>query len=230
MNKLAIAMCLVGGLAFTAQAQTTPPPKKEQPKKPETKPAAPGGATGAATGTPAGAPAGAAGGTTPAPPTPPKPGPETEALKTFTKNVTWTGKVPAGAYGNNPELPSKGKATCKWILNNLWAACDMEDTQGTGKQAVTWKGHWVYGWDFEAKEYRGTMTDSFGATVPMKGKLDGPKLTWESVSETTMMGQPTKIRITMDATDPKAVKFTGEHTQGKNYVVDEETVMKPSGK
>src|SRR5689334_22056280 len=112
MKKLAIAFGLVGGLAFTAQAQQPTAPKKEP-----AKPAAPGGATGTATGAPTGAP--------PGPPPLPKPGPETEALKPFAKSVTWTGKVPAGAFGNNPELPSKGKATCKWILNNLWVSCDM---------------------------------------------------------------------------------------------------------
>jgi hypothetical protein len=208
-KQIVIAAALCACSTVFAQAKSDGKPK------PADKPAA------------AAAPAGAP----PADMAPPKPGAETKALEPFAKSVTWTGKVPAGAMmPGMPEMPSKGKATCKWIINGLWSVCDLEDNVGTGKQAMKWQGHMVSGWDFGAKEYRGTMVDNWGISSNMKGKLDGAKLTWESMGEIMMMGQPTKIRITMDATDPKAIKFTGEHTVKGAYVVDEETVMKPAGK
>jgi hypothetical protein len=164
-------------------------------------------------------------------PKPPTPGAETKALEAFTKSVTMTGKAPAGAWGpGSPEMATKGKGTCKWEVNNLWAVCELEDTMGVGKQAMTWKGHWTYGWDFAAKAYRGVMVDSWGMAMMLDGKIEGQKITWESKGEVMMMGQPTKVRFSMDVTDPKAIKFIGEHTAAGNWVVDEESVMKPAGK
>jgi hypothetical protein len=64
----------------------------------------------------------------------------------------------------------------------------------------------------------------------LDGKIDGSKITWESKSEVMMMGQPTKVRFSMDTSDPKAIKFVGEHTAAGKWVVDEESVMKPAGK
>jgi hypothetical protein len=186
------------------------------------KPSASAPAAGAAAPTAGAAPAGEM-------PPPPKPGPETEALKPFARNMTWTGKVPANAYGNNPEMPSKGKITCKWEVNNLVAACDIESTAGTGKQAMTWKAHMLQGWDFKAKGYRQAMYDSAGTFTNLKGTLEGNKLVWES-DEVTLMGQKSKVRISFDNTDPKAVKMVGEHIVNGKWIVDEEDTMKASGK
>ena len=147
---------------------------------------------------------------------PPKPGPETEALKPFAKSVQSTGTIPAGAMGQNPELATKGKSTCKWTLNNLWVACDIEEIVGSGKQSMKWNGHWVFGYDFLAKGYRGTMTSTMGDQTQMKGTLEGSKLVWENIEEMKIPGMPSKSRITLDATDPKAIKFTEEgYLQGK---------------
>ena len=35
-------------------------------------------------------------------------------------------------------------------------------TTGTGKTAMKWMGHWVFGYDVTAKGYRGTMSDNMG--------------------------------------------------------------------
>lgn len=232
MKKMLVVTGLVFGLVNAAQAQE------------KTKPAAGGTTAKPAAGAPAAQPmdkkapaagAAATGAAAGAPPSaadmaPPKAGTETEALKPFAKSATWTGKVPAGAWGpSSPEMTSKGKATCKWTLNNLWATCELEDTMGTGKQAMKWQAHWTFGWDFGAKEYRGVIADTWGMAGMMKGTLEGQKLTWESMHEVMMMGHPTKMRMTMDATDPKAMKFTGEHTVGGKWIVDEETTMKTTG-
>jgi hypothetical protein len=232
MNKCWIATAFAFALAGTAWAQSA---DKKPPAGGAAKPATGAPATGgAATGAPAaGAPAAGAAAGGPAAgemPQPAKPGPETEALKPFMKNMTWTGKVPAGAWGNNPEMPTKGKSTCKWVVNNLFALCEMEDTTGTGKQAMTWKGITVQGWDVNAKGYRATMADSFGTTTEMKGTLENNKLVWESMAEMMMMGQKSKVRVTFDNSDPKAMKMTGEHTVKGKWVVDEENTIKVSAK
>src|SRR5262245_22331061 len=176
MNKLLIAVVALSfGTAYAQKPETT---KTEKPAgAPPAAGAAPTKAEKPAPGAPpAGAPA--------AEMAPPKPGPETEALKPFVKNVTSTGTVAAGAMGpNSPEMTTKGKGTCKWVLNNLWGSCDFEETTGTGKTAMKWSGHWVFGWDFMAKGYRGVMTSTMGNQMRMKGTLEGAKLTWETMDE-----------------------------------------------
>jgi hypothetical protein len=140
-----------------------------------------------------------------------KPGPEQEALKPFAKSVTSTGTMVAGGMGpGSPETPTKGKSTCKWIAGNMWVQCDIDETMGAGAKAMKWAGHWVFGYDNVAKAYRGVMTDNFGMMERMKGSLDGSKLTWESQDEMKIPNMPSKSRITLDATDPKNIKFTEE--------------------
>jgi hypothetical protein len=160
-----------------------------------------------------------------------KPGPDQEALKPFVHNITSTGNVVAGGMGpGSPEMPTKGKATCKWINNNMWAACDIDETMGTGAKAMKWSGHWVFGWDNLAKAYRGMMTDNFGMMERMKGSLDGTKMTWESMDEMKVPNMPSKSRITMDAADPKNIKFTEEVFMGGKWVVHGTATHKMSGK
>jgi hypothetical protein len=174
-----------------------------------------------------GAPAGAGAG---APPKmeAAKPGPETAALKPFTTNATWTGVMKAGAMGpGSPEMPTKGKVKCSWIMGGLWAMCDIEDGPAAPKSFV-WKGHWIIGWDAEAKEYRASIFDNMATTTSMKGKIDGTKLIMES-PEQMMMGQPMKVRLTWDATDPKAIKFIEERsTKGGPWTVGAESTYKSS--
>jgi hypothetical protein len=211
MKKLLTAVAL---LSFgTAYAQSG---KSE-------KPAAPSGAAA----TPSGG-AAAAGGEM----TPPKPGPETEALKPFVHNIASTGTIAANSMGNNPEMPTKGKATCHWAVNNFWAMCDIDETTGTGKTAMKWVAHWMFGYDMVAKGYRGVMLDNMGMMMPMKGTLEGTKLTWESMNEMKggPPGMPTKIRFAMDAADPKNIKFTEEGMVGGKWVTRGTGVHKMSGK
>jgi hypothetical protein len=60
------------------------------------------------------------------------------------------------------------------------------------------------------------MTSTMGDQTQMKGTLEGSKLVWENIEEMKIPGMPSKSRITLDATDPKAIKFTEEgYLQGK---------------
>lgn len=163
--------------------------------------------------------------------TPPKPGPETEALKPFAKSFSMTGTVPANAMGNEKELSTKARGTCKWVAGNMWVACDIDETVGTGKTAQKWAGHWVFGYDYAAKSYRGVMVSSMGEHMGMNGTLEDKKMTWESMHEMKGLppGMPTKLRITEDATDPKAIKFTEEGWVGGKWVTSTTATMKPRG-
>jgi hypothetical protein len=160
-----------------------------------------------------------------------KPGPEQEALKPFAKNVVSTGTTVAGSMGpGSPEMPTKGKATCKWITGNMWVSCDIDSSTGAGAKAVKWAGHWVFGYDNQAKAYRGVMTDNFGLMARMKGSLEGSKLTWESMDETKIPNMPSKSRITLDATDPKNIKFTEEGFMGGKWTVQATATHKVAAK
>lgn len=215
MTKLLVAVSICS-LSVVAAAQPA-----DKTAKPASAPAAGNAAAGAAAGT-AGAPSGEM--------MPPKPGPETEALKPFSHSTSMTGTVPAGAMGKNPEMASKGKSTCKWIASNMWVACDIDMTYGTGKQAMKWSGHWVYGYDLVAKGYRGVLVSSMGDHLAMKGTLEGTKLSWESMESSKAPGMPSKMRISEDASDPKAIKFTQEAEMGGKWNVMSTAVEKPLGK
>jgi hypothetical protein len=207
MNKLLIAVTLCSFGTAYAQSGTT--------AKPAT---APSGKT-------ATAPSGA----TAAPPTMemPKPGADQDALKPFVHNGAYTG-TRVGPDGK--EMATKGKQTCKWLPGNMWAACDIEMTSGTGKTAMKWMGHLVMGYDTLAKGYRAVMTDNMGMLGRMKGTLEGQKMTWESMDEVKVPGMPSKERVTDDATDPKVEKMTFEGWMGGKWVPTGSGSFKIAGK
>jgi hypothetical protein len=188
MNKLLLAVSLLSFGTAYAQSGTT--------AKPATPPSG---------GTAAGAP-------------PmmemPKPGPDQDALKPFVHNGSYTGTH----MMDGKEMPEKGKQTCKWLPGNMWAACDIDMTTGTGKTAMKWMGHLVFGYDTMAKGYRAVMTDNMGMMGRMKGTLDGKKMVWESMDEMKVPNMPSKERVTDDATDPKSEKMTFEGMMGGKWM------------
>jgi hypothetical protein len=154
-----------------------------------------------------------------------KPGPETQAIRRFTKSATWEGLLPAGALGlNAPAMPTKGFVKCKWSVDDLWLVAEIEDVMGTGPEARVWKAVWVSGWDFGHKEYRGAIFDSFGCSSMMRGVLTGSRLVFESMDDVLMHGVATRLRFTFDNSEEKGVKFTAEHTVNGKFVVDEEEI------
>jgi hypothetical protein len=64
--------------------------------------------------------------------------------------------------------------------------------------------------------------------MAMKGTLDGTKLVWESAQEMKVPGMPSKLRITEDATEPKAIKFTEEGLMNGKWMPLTSAVEKPT--
>ena len=204
MNKLLIAVSIcTAGIAF-AQA----PSGKTAAPAPSGKAATPSGASAAPEMTP------------------PKPGPEQAAIKPLVASSTGTGEhlMPDGKA-----MPSKAKSTCKWLPGNMWAACDIEETVGTGKTAMKWMGHMVFGYDTAAKAYRAYMMDSWGMSDRMKGTLEGTKMVWESTDEVKVPGMSSKSRVTEDFTEPKTDKLSFEGWMNGKWMPMGSMTMKASG-
>jgi hypothetical protein len=160
----------------------------------------------------------------------PKPGAEMKAIAPIfgVGAASWKGDVKAGAMGpNSPATTSHGKVTLHSMFGGLWYACDVDETYGTGKTAMTWKGHMIIGWDTNAKAYKGGSVDNMGAMTSWDGSLDGTKFSLVTPNEIMMMGQMMKDRLTWDMADPKAIKFTDEHQMGGGdwMLVESATMM-----
>jgi uncharacterized protein DUF1579 len=204
MKKLLVAVAMLG--FGVAQAQT----KTDKPATP-----------------PSGGTAAPAGGMEM---TPPKPGPDQDALKAFVRNGTYAG---TRVMPDGKEAPTKGKQTCKWLPGNMWATCDIEMSMGSGKTAMKWMGHLVMGYDTMAKGYRGVMSDNMGMMGRMKGTLESPgKMVWESMDEMKggPPGMPTKERVTDDASDPKVEKMTFEGWMNGKWMPTGSGSFKSGGK
>lgn len=165
-------------------------------------------------------------------PMPQKPGAETRALLPIAVDGKIKGKMPANAMAEGtPEMETSGKIDCEWTVDNLWLACEIKETMGTGKDAMKWSGQFMLGYDFMAKEYRATMVDNMGAASMMTGKLEGNKLILTSMFETMMDGKKCKGRFTYDWTNPKAIKLISENsTDGAPFKIIEEATLDVSKK
>jgi len=148
-----------------------------------------------------------------APMTPPKPSAETMKLgKLFGSKKSMSGKTAAGAMGpGSPEMAVKSTADCRAIAEKFFYACDIDETMGTGKQANTWKSHFVTGWDVNAAAYKAVMVNNMGMMMPMDGVMTDTTYQVTSTQEQMMMGEKMKVRLTWDWSDPKEAKFTNEH-------------------
>jgi hypothetical protein len=159
----------------------------------------------------------------------PGPGPESKALQPFFgKSLGWTGTCPAGSMGpGSPQMESHGKASCRPLFDGFSYAIDVEDTFGSGKDAMTWMGHMVVGYVVGAKAYRGFSSDNTGELVMWNGTLDGNKFVLESAAPFMMMGQMMDDRLSWVRNSDGTLAFTDEHRpQGGDWVVGEAATMK----
>jgi len=163
----------------------------------------------------------------------PKPGDEVKAIApVFGTSGTWHGNVEPGAMGPDSKATvSRGKAMCRTIAGGMWYACDVEDTWGAGKDAMTWKGYMTVGYDLPSKTYKASVVDNMGTLSMFNGTLNGTTFVLETPTEVMIMGQSMKDRLTWDFTDSKAIKFTDEHkTSDADWKLCESATLIPMAK
>jgi hypothetical protein len=152
-------------------------------------------------------------------------GPEMAALAPFYRDWTWTGTIEAGGMGpGSPEMSGVGSATCRLAPDGLWYSCDFEQEQRLrdGAFVLTWRLHWVTGWDGRAGEYRASSVDNQGPNLGLyRGRIDGDRLVYESLQE----GLP-RIRLTWILEHPDHCTWRNEYTlDGTSWTLIEEYAM-----
>jgi hypothetical protein len=158
-----------------------------------------------------------------------KAGPEVAALAPFYRDWRWRGTIEAGGMGpGSPEMSGVGSASCRLIQDGLWYDCDFSQEQRLtdGTFVLTWKLHWVTGWDARAGEYRASSADNNGPTLAIfRGTLDGNRLMYESLAD----GLP-RIRLTWILADPDHCAWRNEYTlDGETWTLVEEYAMEAAG-
>jgi hypothetical protein len=152
-------------------------------------------------------------------------GQEMVALAPFYRDWRWTGTIEAGGMGpGSPLMTGEGSAESRLIQDGLWYDCDFSQEQrlADGTHILTWKLHWVTGWDARAGEYRASSADNNGPTLEIyRGRKDGNRLVYEPLHE----GLP-RIRLTWILDDPDHCAWRNEITvDGQAWTLIEEYQM-----
>jgi Protein of unknown function (DUF1579) len=158
-------------------------------------------------------------------PTSAQPGAEMAALARFYRDSTWTGTIEAGGMGpGTPLMTGTGRASCRLAQDGLWYECDFEQDQHLvdGTYVLTWRLHWVAGWDGRAAEYRASSADNQGPNIGLyRGRIEGDRLIYESLQE----GLP-RIRLTWILKDATHWAWRNEFTlDGTTWSLIEEYEM-----
>src|SRR5687767_8040641 len=118
-------------------------------------------------------------------PTSARPGPEVAQMAPFYREWRWTGTIEPGGMGpGTPRITGIGNARCRLEGDGLWYACDFQQEQrlDDGTYVLTWRLHWVTGWDARAQEYRATSVDNQGPSIGLyRGWIEGDRLVYESL-------------------------------------------------
>jgi hypothetical protein len=143
-----------------------------------------------------------------------------EALRPFHFDCQWTGKVEAGGMGpGSPEMQAVGKAIYRPIMDGGWLVGDFEQDQFVaGKRVLTWKAHFVIGWDPRAGEYRATYVDNNGSAALLRGWIEGKRFVIELVGDGTVQN-----RMEWTLLEPGCVKRRNDRSiaGGPLFLVEE---------
>ncbi len=158
-----------------------------------------------------------------------QPGPELAALAPFYRDWTWKGTIEPGGMGpGSPLMNGTGRGFCRLAASGLWYECDFEQDQhlADGTFVLTWRLHWVTGWDGRAAEYRATSVDNQGPNLGLyRGRIEGDQLIYESLQE----GLP-RIRLTWILQDATHCAWRNEFTvDGETWGLIEEYQMEVAG-
>ena len=152
-------------------------------------------------------------------------GPEMAALAPFYRDWRWTGTIEVNGMGpGSPEMTGTGLARCRLIQDGLWYDCDFRQEQRLpdGRFVLTWRLHWLTGWDARAGEYRACSADNNGPTLEIyRGRIDGTRLVYESLHDTLP-----RIRLTWILDGPEHATWRNEFTlDGEAWTLIEEYAM-----
>ena len=145
-------------------------------------------------------------------PKPTTPGVEMAALGRFLLDVTWTGTIVEGGMGpGTPAMTAVGWGRHTTIQDGRWIVGTYEQDQRLtdGAFVLTWKLHWVAGWDPTAAVHRATLADNYGHADVMRGRIDGDRLTF-----TTFGDRPVQLRLIWDLSDPANMTWRNEASVG----------------
>ena len=152
----------------------------------------------------------------------PEAGTEMAALAPFYRDWRWSGTIQAGGMGpSSPEMSGHGRGVCRLIQDGLWYDCDFEQDQHLhdGTFVLTWRLHWIAGWDRPSGEYRASSADNNGPTLATyRGRIDGNRLVYESLDDALP-----RIRLTWILDDATHARWRNEYTlDGKTWGLIEE--------
>jgi hypothetical protein len=133
------------------------------------------------------------------------------ALQPFHFDCRWTGTVEAGGMGpGSPAMDAVGGATYRPILGGGWLAGDFEQDQFVaGARVLTWKAHFVLGWDARAGEYRATYVDNTGSSALLRGRLEGARFVME-----TLGADAVRNRMVWELLEPGRMRWRNEWSTG----------------
>jgi hypothetical protein len=158
-----------------------------------------------------------------------KAGPEMEALARFYWDAHWIGHIRPGGMGpGSPEMGGEGRAICRRIQDGLWFVCDFQQEQRLtdGTFVLTWRLHWITGWDPAVGEYRAVCADNNGPTMALyRGRIEGDQLMYEPLAD-----ELPRIRLTWLLLDADHLHWRNEITiDGLTWSLIEEYDMVRDG-
>ncbi|HEY1296922.1 MAG TPA: DUF1579 family protein [Chloroflexota bacterium] len=111
-----------------------------------------------------------------------------ETLRRFHFDCQWTGKVRSNGMGpGSPDMEAVGNASYRPIMDGAWLVGDFEQDQFVESvRVITWKAHFVLGWDPRVREYRAAYVDNNGSSALLRGYIDGPRFVMEIVGDGTV--------------------------------------------
>ena len=153
------------------------------------------------------------------------PGAETAALARFHWDCEWTGTIEPNMMGpGSPEMSAVGRATFAWTDDGLWLRGEFVQDQFTDDRLVlTWRAHYLVGWDPQARDYVAFLADNCGHAGFMRGAIAGDRLVMETPGD-----GPVRFRVTWELSDPGAPSWRDEvSVSGGPWQLVERYVLTP---
>jgi hypothetical protein len=141
---------------------------------------------------------------------PPAPSPEQKRLDVFVGTWSGSGKMEKSPFGD--EGATTSTMTCAWYTGGYHLVCDSEDSGPMGKL----KGHSLYGYHPDKKQYITFGIDSTGFGGAGIAKVDGSNWTFEG--NDTVGGKPIWFRTAVRLITPKELTWKSDYSEdGKTW-------------